>query len=158
MQAAAAFLIGIGLGAHAMAASPAATAFDTLKSLQGQWQITRDGKPRPIVMIYDIASRGSIVTEQFGRELSVFYLDGDRLLMTHFCNAGNQPRLRLRTGAQPGLLDFIMFDITGLHDPGDAHVQEAIYRIIDARTIALSLVWTGARTGTPEQYTLTRRP
>ena len=51
-----------------------------------------------------------------------------------------------------------MVDITGLHDPGDAHVQEAIYRIIDARTIALSLVWTGAGSGAPERYTLSRRP
>ena len=34
--------------------------------------------------------------EQFGKELSVFYRDGRSLLMTHFCNAGSQARLRLR--------------------------------------------------------------
>ncbi len=115
MRAAAAFLIGLGLAAPA-AASPATIAFDVLTSWQGQWTITRDGKSRPIVMTYEIASRGSIVTEQFGRELSVFYLDGDRLLMTHFCNAGNQPRLRLRADAKPGVMEFVMFDITGLRD------------------------------------------
>ena len=142
--------------ASTQTASQAAAAFDTMKSLQGKWTITRDGKPRPTVMTYDIGSRGSIVTEQFGHELSVFYLDGNRLLMTHFCNAGNQPRLQLRAAAKPGALDFVMFDITGLHDPKAAHVQEAIYQTIDAGTVRLSLVWTGEGTGAPEVYTLSR--
>src|ERR1700674_443658 len=26
-------------------------------------------------------------------QISMFHLDGDRLLMTHYCNAGNQPRM-----------------------------------------------------------------
>lgn len=142
--------------ASAQTPSHAAAAFDTIRSLQGQWTITRDGKPRPTVMTYDIGSRGSIVTEQFGRELSVFYLDGNRLLMTHFCNAENQPRLQLRVAAKPGVLDFVMYDITGLHDPKAAHVQEAIYQIIDARTVRLSMVWIGEGTGAPEEYTLSR--
>ena len=159
-RAAVSCMVWIGLAvnaASAQTASPAATAFSTMKSLQGQWTIVRDGKPRPFIMTYDIASRGSIVTEQFGRELSVFYLDGNRLLMTHFCNAGNQPRLQLRMGAAAGVLDFVMVDITGLHDPKDAHVREVIYQIVDAHTVKLSLIWTGDGSGAPEMYTLSRR-
>lgn len=32
---------------------------------------------------------------RYSKELSVIYRDGENLLLTHFCNAGNQPRLRL---------------------------------------------------------------
>ncbi len=27
--------------------------------------------------------------------ITMFHMDGDRLLMTHYCGAGNQPRMKL---------------------------------------------------------------
>jgi hypothetical protein len=81
------------------------TAFETFKSLQGRWAIQSEGKTLSIEMTYEVGSNGSIVTEQFGKELSVIYLDGQNLLMAHFCNAGNAPRLKLRASDQPGLLE-----------------------------------------------------
>ena len=75
-------------------------------------------------MTYEIGSKGSIVTEQFGKELSVFYRDGQGLLMTHLCNAGNQPRLRLRENGRPGIFEFEMFDITNLQSADADHVRQ----------------------------------
>ena len=70
--------------------------FDAFKSLKGRWTIQSGGKTIATVMTYDVGSKGSIITEQFGKELTVIHRDGQDLQMTHFCNAGNQPRLRLR--------------------------------------------------------------
>ena len=140
----------------AVAPAGSATAFNIFKHLQGTWSITSHNKLIATQMTYDTGSRGSIVTEQFGKELSVFARDGSRLIMTHYCSAGNQPRLRLKDGTPPGVFDFVMFDITGLDSPKDPHVQEVIYRMTGPDSMTLSLIWTGEGTGAPEDYVLTR--
>ena len=132
------------------------TAFETFKGFEGQWAIRSGQKALPIEMTYESGSKGSIVTEQFGKELSVFYRDGQSLLMTHFCNAGNQPRLRLRENTQPGVFEFQMFDITPLQSADAEHVERVIYRIVDDKTIDLEIVWKHGKSEESEKYTLTR--
>ena len=131
-------------------------AFATFKSLNGRWAIESNGKTLPIEMRYEVGSKESIVTEQFGKELSVIYLDGENLLMTHFCNAGNQPRLRLKEGGQPGHFEFEMFDITNLKDASTPHVERIVYKIIDANRMTLEIVWKNGQSSESEKYTLSR--
>ncbi|HWO35011.1 MAG TPA: hypothetical protein VNO32_39975 [Candidatus Acidoferrum sp.] len=132
------------------------TAFETFKGFDGKWAIRSGQKTLPIEMTYEIGSKGSIVTEQFGKELSVFYRDGQSLLMTHYCNGGNQPRLRLKESGRPGVFEFEMFDITGLKSADADHVQRVIYRIIDDKTMDLEIIWEKGKSEESEKYTLTR--
>ena len=132
------------------------TAFEKFKGFEGKWAIRSGQKTLPIEMTYESGSKGSIVTEQFGKELSVFYRDGQGLLMTHFCNAGNQPRLRLGENTQPGVFEFQMFDITNLQSADADHVKRVVYRIIDDKTIDLEIVWKNGKSEESEKYTLTR--
>jgi hypothetical protein len=83
------------------------TPFEVFKSLQGQWSIRAGDKTLPFHVTYDLGSNGSMVTEQFGKELSVFYSDKGNLLMTHFCNRGNQPRLKLKRAMLPDAMNSI---------------------------------------------------
>ena len=131
-------------------------AWEIFKSFQGRWSILADGKLLPIEMIYEVGSKGSIVTEHFGKELSVFYVDGTTLLMTHFCNAANQPRLRLKQSSPPGRYEFEMFDITNLPSPSADHVQRIIYKLRDERHLELEIVWKHGDSESSEKYTLTR--
>jgi hypothetical protein len=132
-------------------------AFAVFKSFKGAWVIQSGEKTLPFKMTYDTGSRESIVTELFGRELSVFYRDGDSLLMTHFCNAGNQPRLKLKEGGRPGHFEFEMYDITNLKDPeGGSHVQRAVYNVVNDKRIELELVWRKGQSEESEKYVLTR--
>lgn len=131
-------------------------AFDTLKGLQGKWAIQSEGKTLAISMSYEVGSKGSIVTEQFGKELSVFYRDGQGLVMIHFCNAGNQPRLRLRENGPSGVLEFETFEITNLKAPDTSHVQRVIYRLIDPNTVDLEIVWQQGKSQSSEKYHLFR--
>ena len=131
-------------------------AFATFKSLNGRWAIESNSKTLPIEMRYEVGSKESIVTEQFGKELSVIYLDGENLLMTHFCNAGNQPRLRLKEGRQPDVLEFEMFDITNLKDASTPHVQRIVYKVIDAKKMSLEVIWKNGQSEEFEKYTLSR--
>ena len=132
------------------------TAFETFKGFEGKWAVEWQ-KTLPFEMTYESGSKGSIVTEQFGKELSVFYRDGQSLLMTHFCNAGNQPRLRLEGRiTDRGVFEFQMFDITNLQGADADHVERVVYRIIDDKTIDLEIVWKKAKSEESEKYTLTR--
>ena len=75
------FLLFLMLGASAALGS-SETAFETFKGFEGKWAIRSGQETLPIEMTYESGSKGSFVTEQFGKELSVFYRDGQSLLMT----------------------------------------------------------------------------
>jgi hypothetical protein len=149
-------LLFLTVHAFSAALGNSETAFEAFKSLQGKWTIQSRGKTLSIEMTYEVGSNGSIVTEQFGKELSVIYRDGQSLLMTHFCNAGNQPRLRLKDSSQPGFMEFEMFDITNLKSADTAHVERVVYRIVDDKKIDLEIVWLEGKSETAEKYTLTK--
>lgn len=132
------------------------TAFETFKSLQGKWAIQFGGKTLPIDMDYEVGSKGNIVTEHFRKELSVIYRDRKSLVITHCCNAGNEPRLRLTESRRTGLLEFEMFDITNLKSGDAAHVEKVIYTIVDKKKIELEVVWQEGKSQESEKYTLSK--
>ncbi|MEZ0393284.1 MAG: hypothetical protein ACAH59_13780 [Pseudobdellovibrionaceae bacterium] len=139
------------------ASGSASSSFDFLKALKGKWAIQFEGKPIPVEMTYDEGSKNSIVTEQFGKELSVFYIDGDDLLMTHFCNIGNQPRLKLKPNTLSNLIEFETFDITNVKDESSPHVKKIIYKIIDNKNFDLEIVWKKGAILESEKYSLTKK-
>ncbi len=78
----------------------AAAAFARLKGLVGEWEANADvGKAR---LVYELTGGGSAVVERESAEnmpvmMTVYHLDGNRLLLTHYCMAGNQPRMEARS-------------------------------------------------------------
>jgi hypothetical protein len=134
------------------------TPFEVFKNLKGEWAIIAGDKTLPFHMTYAVGSNGSIVTEQFGKELSVFYSDKGDLLMSHFCNRGNQPRLRLKASGAARRYEFDMFDITNLKDPSDDHVRAIIYEIPDPQHIHLEIIWKKGEGEESEKYVLTKLP
>lgn len=151
------FKFGIALlMVHAApAAFDAATAFDVFKGLQGQWAIQSAGKTLLIQMTYEVGSNGSIVTERFGKELSVFYHDGPELAMIHFCNAGNQPRLKFeKESSSPTVLNFETVDVTNLSKADAAHVQRIIYTIVNNKRLEIEIVWGHGKSRESERYRL----
>ena len=74
---------------------------EIMKSLEGRWEgSTTPGDPEAVVT-YMVTGRGSTVVEMLfpgtRREMMTVYHDDDKgqLVMTHYCNAGNQPYLSL---------------------------------------------------------------
>jgi hypothetical protein len=76
-------------------ASDAQKQFEQLKTLVGTWQGIDRGKPVQVQV--HISGDGSAIVHETKSGpvgmLTVFYLDGDRLMLTHFCAAHNQPRM-----------------------------------------------------------------
>ena len=136
--------------------STASSPLDAFKKLQGNWSIQSDGKALNIPMTYQLASRDTIVTEQFGRELSVFALDGAALTMTHYCNVGNQPRLRLKRQTASNVYEFDLYEIVSPEGAPTDHVEKIIYQFSSDGRIDLRIIWRHPSGAETEHYLLER--
>ena len=99
--------------------SEAQAAFARLKQLQGDWQST-DSSGKTERVNYRVVSNGSAVQETYtgpeGEMLTVYALDGNRVLLTHYCIAHNQPRMEA-TALRDGKLEFRFWTRPGWHPP-----------------------------------------
>lgn len=148
--------------ATAQAQSKAAPAFDKLKALAGEWQgKASDGSERKVS--YRIASGGSTVIETLTppnepEMVSVYHRDGDSLVLTHYCSAGNQPRMRAEVSAgEVKTLDFKFADATNLKKATDGHINHMTIKFQDKDHV--TVIWTWSENGqeTPMTINLERK-
>lgn len=98
--------------------------FEELKSLQGEWK-SSDPKNKTIVT-YRLLANGSALTETWTmsptrQSMTVYTMDGEGLLATHYCPQGNAPRLQFVKVDSSGASHFIFRDGTNLQDPQGSH-------------------------------------
>lgn len=100
-------------------------AFDRLTSLQGKWEGEQNGSK--VTVNYSLTANGSALMEEFRPEngrvmITMFTVDGDHLIATHYCSAKNQPQMVTSaiTDSQTPLA-FKLAHITGLKSPADWH-------------------------------------
>ena len=75
---------------------------------------------------------------------SVYHLNSGDLLMTHYCAAQNQPRLKARQiDIAKGILDFEFLDATNLPSPDAPHVYGLEMRLLNADHITLAFLFEG---------------
>jgi len=118
----------------ASAAPNAKQSFDEIKSLAGTWEgMSSEG---PVQVSYRVLANGSsVVSEISGHEdnmISVFNMDKDRLLMTHYCGAGNQPRMVASSSPDGKTLTFDFVDGTNILPSQVGHMRRLIVTMADA--------------------------
>lgn len=118
--------------AAAMAQSDAQKSFDKLKSMAGTWEGKMDGQT--VSTTYSVISGGSAVMADATHEsmVTMFTMDGDRLLMTHYCAAGNQPRMVASLSPDGKSMTFNFLDATNLANPKAGHMHRAVFTFADA--------------------------
>lgn len=123
--------------AAAFAQSEAQKAFDTIKTMPGTWeQKNADGKTLEVT--FKVVSGGSAVMSAIhghhGPEdmISMINLDGpNRLLLTHYCEAGNQPRMQAAVSSDGKTITFNFVDATNLAAPDAGHMQKMVLTLLD---------------------------
>jgi len=108
-------------------------AFDKMKSLVGKWEgsAMEDGKAIPTNARFQLISDGSAVmgwlNEGVADEMvTMFHMDGNDLMATHYCAAHNQPRMALVSGTDPNRLVFKFKDGTNIQ-PDAGHMQQVAF-------------------------------
>lgn len=120
------------------AGSNGAAAFEQLKSLAGHWETETSNREKATLDL-ELTSGGTAVIEKArvadaGKTvemITLYYLDGDQLKLTHYCMAGNQPTMRATYAPATKTLTFEFEGATNLKSPNDGHMHRAVYTFID---------------------------
>ena len=117
-----------------LAESDARKSFDLLKGMEGNWA-GKDSQGQSLQVTFRMTAGGSALLSEIhahGPEdmVTMFHMDGDRLLMTHYCGAGNQPRMKV-ISADAKSVSFEFLDGTNI-GPNDGHMQHATFTHPDA--------------------------
>jgi hypothetical protein len=109
----------------------AAACFAKMKTLAGDW-VTKDEKTGKDVLAlrYKVTAAGSAVEETIfageGHEMITIYtVDGDNLVLTHYCALGNQPHLKATTASTPSKMEFKCAGGGNMKSENDMHMHHA---------------------------------
>ena len=159
---------GSGAGGQSgVDAAAARAAFERFTSLAGEWE-GKSSAGWTGVNTYTVIARGSAVlgTSKHGAHpgedeamATVHHLDGERLLLTHYCVARNQPRL-VATKIDHGgrRIEFTFLDGTNLPSRNAGHMDRAVFDFQDHDRFTSR--WTWYQDGQQrwmEEITYTRR-
>ncbi len=121
--------------------------FEKMKSLVGEWKgISMDKKPATVT--YTLVSDNSALMERLvisgeSEMVTMYYPDRDHLMMTHYCSAHNQPRMRTHTvSAEPKNLTFDFVDVTNLTSPDAGHMRKLVVTFADRDHFTQEWTWT----------------
>jgi hypothetical protein len=156
---------------HDQGGSPPASntndTFNLIKALSGDWQgsYERIGKNRkgPMDARYYLTGNGTAVVEDLIMDgnpnmTTVYHLDGADLRATHYCAAGNQPRLKaISTDADNKVVKFHMVDITNLPTPEAGHIRDLELRLTSANQITILFTFVGSSKESVERIELARK-
>lgn len=146
-----------GLGAGTAAAnSPgseklARETFERLKKLDGKW-IGSSTKGWKEQVTFKTIAQGSVVHESsFDAHpnetmATMYYMDGNRLLLTHYCVSKTQPRLQATLFEEGGRkVTFTFLDATSLPSRDKGHMDKVVFHFIDDDHFTSQ--WTWYQTG-----------
>lgn len=136
----------------ALCARPAAAqtstnpGFDKMKTLVGEWEgKTENGKV--VQVSYRLASNGTAVLEALHppdepEMVTLYTADGDRVAVTHYCSANNQPRMQTAPmSSSPQKLDFSFVSATNLAGPTAGHMHRLVVTLEDNDHLTQSWTW-----------------
>jgi hypothetical protein len=126
--------------------SDAQISFDRLKSLAGTWKGALRVDPPQAGMGGEgwvslrVTSRGNALVHEMKKPgtpddpskddpITMLYLDEGRLLLTHYCDAGNRPRMAAKASTDGRTIEFDFLDLAGGTEHG--HMHHAVFTLID---------------------------
>ncbi|PYR36053.1 MAG: hypothetical protein DMF90_11475 [Acidobacteria bacterium] len=148
----------------------AASAMEYFKGLSGDWQAGALGHEHGSSpassygnsLSFKTKANGSAVVQTSGagtkNEMeTIFHMDGDKLLLTHYCALQNAPVLRFEKTNKPGEIKFVFDGGTNFDPKVDAHFHEGTFQVKDKDTLEQHFTVFSNGQATPEGHTLLKR-
>jgi len=143
-------VVSLSALAFAQSAAPgdAQKAFTQLKNLAGTWTgavtVTPpqpDWDNKPVWLTMRVTSRGNALVHEMKEPgtpddtskddpITMLYVDGGHVLLTHYCDAGNRPRMAGTLSADGKKVEFEFLDIAGSTEYG--HMHHSVFTFVDA--------------------------
>ncbi len=137
-------------------ATTAAEAFERLKALKGSWTDNSGtfGEKGKVAVVYEVVGGGSVVMERLFQGqphemVSMYHLDGKDLVMTHYCAARNQPRMKAGQ-ITARRIDFDFAGGTNFDPAKDSHMHNGYIEFEDADHVQGK--WFGWSNGKPSDH------
>ena len=119
-----------------------AAGLEAIKQLAGTWMLVGgDGKPTDqVASRFRVTSAGSAVEETLfpGSDhemVTMYHLDGESLMLTHYCALGNQPRMKAEASDDPKKITFKFAGATNLKSENDMHMHEGTITLLEPNRI-----------------------
>jgi len=145
MLALGAMAIGLLVARAGPQAKPA-SGFEQFKTLVGEW-LAKSPKGEPFTTTIRLVSNATALEETFqnsedNQMVTLYHPDGNRVAMTHYCSAGNQPRMETAaTTADQKEFDFSFQGITNLPSPKSGHMHHLVIKIADRDHFSEEWTW-----------------
>jgi hypothetical protein len=143
------------------AQSDAQKSFEQLKSLAGSWE-GKNSMGQSVQVSYRMTAGGSaLMSEIVGHGetmITMINVDGpNRLLLTHYCAVGNQPRMQASASPDRKTITFNFLDATNLDNPQSGHMDHVVIALLgpDHHTEEWNFIDHGK--GIKEFFDLTRK-
>jgi hypothetical protein len=135
-------LLALPIWADVAVPAPGNAGFEKMKTLVGDWK-GKTGDGSEISVTYRLVAAGSAIEEHlsFADMITMYHVDGKNLMLTHYCAAGNQPRMKA-TGFKDGdkTLAFVFVDATNLPDKKAMYMHDVTFTFVDADHLVAT--WT----------------
>jgi len=139
----AAFVVLLSLATMGFGQSDAQKSFEQLKTLAGSWDGTvKTNPPSPdidnkhVQATLRVTSMGNALMHEMRGEgrpddpITMLYMDNNQLTLTHYCDAGNRPRMVAKPSSDGKTVEFDFVDVAGSTEYG--HMHHAVFTIVDA--------------------------
>lgn len=129
-------------------AQQAQAIFEKIKSLSGEWE----NQGHVVLSVKVIAGGSAVVQREFPgtpmEMMTVYHLDGDEVMLNHYCVLGNQPRLKASLGDRENTLVFSFVEATNMESINDPHMHQGKLTWINKDSIKST--WTKFVDGKPD--------
>lgn len=158
-----AMCVALCSGAAPLPPAPASDArsatqqFEQIAQWVGRWRVD---ETEVLTIVFESTASGRTIVERWEtpngvHSMTVYHMDGDALVATHYCPQGNQPRLASHGSDGPDIR-FTFRDVTDL-DPGESYQHDLAFSTAHDGALVRTEVYQGPDgQAEPGRYTLRR--
>ena len=132
--------------------------FKKMATMVGVWKTQDEPSLR---IIFEPTAGGSVLVERWMvgarmHSMTVYHLDGEALMATHYCPQGNQPRLKMDRGSTENHISFDFHDATNLKSLEQSHQHKLSFDFSKTEHVIRGEAYRQGLSSNPTEMVLVR--
>ena len=142
--------------------------FDRLKTLVGEWVPVESDTAAPaadatVEVRYALTSAGNTVMETLfpgtpHEMITMYYLDGNDLVLTHYCGLANQPHMKADKSADAARIAFKFVSGSNINAAKDMHMHDVAFEFVTSDHYKMNWqLWADGKATELKKFNLKRK-